>query len=80
MSQMKELAGFSAPTVPSMNLEPYVNSTVAADFLGLHPVTVKRLARTGAIPGHPIRGNRRKQWRFLLSELSNWLASRNAND
>ena len=80
MSQMKELAGFPAHTAASMNLEPYVNPSVAAGFLGLHPRTVMRLARAGAIPGHPVRGNRRKQWRFLLSELSTWLASRNAND
>lgn len=80
MSQLKDVTQFPNPAATSMTLEAYVDSSVAAGFLGLHPVTVMRLARTGAIPGHPVRGARRKQWRFLLSELSTWLASRSAND
>ena len=80
MSQMKEVAQFPTTAAASMSLEPYVDTSVAAGFLGLHPVTVMRLARAGAIPVHPVKGTRRKQWRFLLSELSTWLASRGAND
>ncbi len=56
-------------------IEPYVDSVKAGDFLGLHPVTVMRLARQGHIPGHPLRNSKRKQWRFLLSELSDWLGA-----
>jgi hypothetical protein len=57
----------------TVSLEPYVDSVVAGKFLGLHPVTVMRLAREGHLPGHPLRRAKRRQWRFLLSELSNWL-------
>jgi hypothetical protein len=56
-----------------VSLEPYVDSVVAGKFLGLHPVTVMRLARQGHLPGHPLRRAKRRQWRFLLSELSHWL-------
>lgn len=58
----------------AVSLEPYVDSIVAGEFLGLHPVTVMRLAREGHLPGHPVRNAKRRQWRFLLSELSKWLA------
>ena len=58
----------------TVSLEPYVDSIVAGKFLGLHPVTVMRLAREGHLPGHPVRHAKRRQWRFLLSELSSWLA------
>jgi hypothetical protein len=58
----------------AVNLERYVDSNAAGEFLGLHPVTVMRLAREGHLPGHPVRHAKRRQWRFLLSELSKWLA------
>lgn len=58
----------------AVSLEPYVDSNAAGEFLGLHPVTVMRLAREGHLPGHPVRHAKRRQWRFLLSELSKWLA------
>jgi hypothetical protein len=64
----------------AMSLEPYVDSIVAGDFLGLHPVTVMRLAREGQLPGHPVRQAKRRQWRFLLSELSRWLARQTNGD
>ena len=57
-----------------VSFEPYVDSAAAGQFLGLHPVTVMRLAREGRLPGHPVRNAKRRQWRFLLSELSSWLA------
>ena len=57
----------------AVNLERYVDSNAAGEFLGLHPVTVMRLAREGHLPGHPVRHAKRRQWRFLLSELSKWL-------
>lgn len=60
--------------VAASELEPYVDSVAAAKFLGLHPVTVMRLAREGELPGHPLRHAKRRRWRFLLSELSRWLA------
>jgi hypothetical protein len=59
-----------------MNFEPFVNAVVAGQFLDLHPVTVQRMARTGALPGHPLCRGRRVVWRFLLSELAAWLKAR----
>lgn len=55
-------------------IEPFVDSIAAGKFLKLHPATVLRLARDGKLPGHPIsQGRKRCHWRFLLSELSDWL-------
>jgi len=67
-------------TNAAVSLEPYVDSTAAGQFLGLHPVTVMRLAREGHLPGHPVRNAKRRQWRFLLSELSKWLARQTGAD
>ena len=33
----------------ALNLEPYVNASDAANFLGIHPKTLMRLARDGVI-------------------------------
>jgi hypothetical protein len=59
----------------SMALEPFVDAAGAGEFLKLHPATVQRLAREGTLPGHPVTRGKRKKWRFLLSELKNWLSS-----
>ena len=64
----------------SAGIEPYVDSAKAGDFLGLHRVTVMRLAREGHIPGHPVCKARRRQWRFLLSELSAWLGEQTGTE
>jgi hypothetical protein len=45
----------------TVSLEPYVDSIVAGKFLGLHPVTVMRLARQGHLPGYPERHTTRRQ-------------------
>jgi len=50
--------------------EPFVTADEAAEFLRCSPITVKRLAREGKIPGHCIQNGIRKRWRFLLSELA----------
>ncbi|MHB8388177.1 MAG: helix-turn-helix domain-containing protein [Acidobacteriaceae bacterium] len=57
-------------------LEPFVDAVAAGEFLGLHPVTVQRLAREGRLPGHSVSNGPRKHWRFLLSELREWLQTR----
>lgn len=61
-------------------LEPFVDAVAAGRFLGLHPVTVQRLAREGRLPGHSVshKNGMRMHWRFLLSELGEWLKSRDA--
>jgi excisionase family DNA binding protein len=59
----------------SMALEPFVDAAGAGEFLKLHPATVQRLAREGTLPGHPVTQGKRRKWRFLLSELKEWLSS-----
>lgn len=54
-------------------VEPFVDAAEAGQFLKLHPVTVQRLARAGILPSHPLQNSTRKHWRFLLSELGEWL-------
>jgi excisionase family DNA binding protein len=56
--------------------EHYVDSDEAAEFLKLNPRTVQRLARKGTIPAHPFGERKRKTWRFLLSELDEWMKTR----
>jgi hypothetical protein len=59
-----------------VNLEPFVDAVAAGKFLGLHPVTIQRMARSGTLPGHPVCRGKRVVWRFLLSELTAWLKAR----
>ncbi len=57
-------------------VEVFVNASEAGDYLELHPATVQRFAREGRIPAHPVTGRKRKHWRFLRSELAEWLRTR----
>jgi hypothetical protein len=56
--------------------EVFVTASQAGDFLELHPATVQRFARKELIPAHPVAGRRRRHWRFLRSELAEWLRAR----
>ena len=60
----------------STTFEPFVGASEAGEFLKLHPVTVQRLARQGVLSGHPVQQKTRRHWRFLLSELGQWLKER----
>jgi hypothetical protein len=62
------------PFIPP-HLEPYVDSKRAAVFLALDWKKVQKLSREGKIPAHPVLSgphNRRKTWRYKLSELDQW--------
>jgi excisionase family DNA binding protein len=48
----------------------------AASYLGLDVKTVTRWARLGHLPAHPLGEGKRKFWRFLPAELTEWLASK----
>lgn len=50
--------------------------SAAAEYLGLDVKTVTRWARQGYLPAHPLGEGKRKFWRFLVSELSDWLAAK----
>ena len=50
-------------------LEPFVDATRAAEFLGIKPRRLLELARAGQIPGYPIGTGARRTWRFRLTEI-----------
>jgi excisionase family DNA binding protein len=50
-------------------LEPYVSPEEAAGFLKANRLKIVRMARSGALPAHPLGTGKRRQWRFKLSEL-----------
>ena len=56
--------------------EHYVDAAEAARFLSIHPRTLQQMARAGSVPAHPLGCGRRRFWRFLLSELDDWLRTR----
>src|SRR5437764_234656 len=56
--------------------EYFVDAAEAAKFLGLNHRTLMKMAREGSVPAHPIGDGARKLWRFLLSELDEWLRAR----
>jgi excisionase family DNA binding protein len=60
----------------SANLEPYVTAKEGASFLGIHPKTLMRLARQGMVPAYSLSDGSRRHWRFLLSELDEWMRLR----
>lgn len=64
------------PPVSAEKQEPFVTPDEAAAFLRMSPVTIKKMAREGQIPAHPIGEGPRKRWRFLISELATHMSSR----
>lgn len=57
--------------------EPFVKPDVVSQYLGIDAGTVIRFARTGVIPGHPLRvSGRRTHWRFLISEIRETMLAR----
>jgi excisionase family DNA binding protein len=50
--------------------EPLLDTTEAAALLQIHPKTLQKLARAGALVGIRIG----KLWRFRASALNEWLA------
>jgi excisionase family DNA binding protein len=51
--------------------EPLVDAKRAAQLLGVHPKTVKRLAQEGFLPGMKIG----RVWRFRESALDAWMTA-----
>ena len=81
ISPSNNQVGIVMPQNLPMPVETVVDSTIhsaslldseeAGRFLRIHPATVKRLARSGRLPGFRI-GNR---WRFRFSDLDDWAHS-----
>jgi excisionase family DNA binding protein len=59
----------------SLSSQPMTPRT-AAEFLGLEEKTITRWARQGYLPAHPLGEGKRKFWRFLEAELTEWLAAK----
>jgi hypothetical protein len=56
--------------------EPYVDAREGAAFLRMHPKTLMRLARDGAVPAYSFSEGTRRHWRFLISELDKWMKTK----
>jgi len=56
--------------------ERSVDADAAAAFLSLSRKHVLKLARLRLIPSYPISFGSRSVWRFRISELENWMVSR----
>jgi hypothetical protein len=53
-------------------IEHFIDAGQTAEFVQLNRKTLLRFAREGSIPAHPLAGNKRRKWRFLISELDAW--------
>jgi len=74
MSAHSDPIGSAVP----LQIEPYVDSKQAADFLAFDCKTVQRLSREGKLPAHPVLSGShslRRTWRYKLSELDEWARS-----
>jgi len=56
-------------TSQKLEVERPLTCDEAAAFVRVHPKTVKRMARTGDLPGHFRFG----RWFFYASELDSWM-------
>ena len=56
--------------------EPFVDATRAAEFLGIKPRRILEMARDGQIPAYPLGTGARRTWRFRLTEICKFIASR----
>lgn len=54
----------------------WITAKEAAVYLKLHPSTVLKWAKRGAIPAHKLSRSARVIWRFSKSELDEYLKSR----
>ena len=50
-------------------MEEYLTPEEVAQKLKLHPTTIKRLLRTGQLPGYKVVGS----WRINPTELEAWM-------
>ncbi len=57
-------------------IEYFVDAFEIAVMIDLHPRTVQQMARDGLIPAYPLGEGKRKTWRFLPSEIHEWMQRR----
>ncbi len=67
--------------MPTKEHEPFVDADVIAAHTGMSLRMIKKWAREGRIPAHPVSGAERlrKTWRFKLSEVDSALVSLRAS-
>jgi excisionase family DNA binding protein len=56
--------------------EKFITLEEAAEYLSVTPRRIAEMARAGEIPCHPLRDGQRITWRFLKSELYEYLKQR----
>jgi hypothetical protein len=66
-------------TVQNAREEHFVDAAVAAAFLSITRKYLLKLSRLQIVPAHPIGVGSRKQWRYLVSELRDWMLSSGAH-
>ena len=59
-----------------LKLDPIMTVDEVAEYLNLHPLTVRRLARDGEIPAFKVG----RQWRIKRELLEKWIADRSAQN
>jgi hypothetical protein len=63
-------------TIPRGQPERFVDATKAAEYLCCSRKHLLKLSVHGKIPAHPLPGSgKRRTWRYLLSELRDWMLS-----
>ena len=62
-------ADAEAQRIPQLGVERPLTCDEAAEIVRAHPKTVKRMARSGKLPGHFRFG----RWFFYTSELDDWM-------
>jgi excisionase family DNA binding protein len=57
-------------------IERFVEADAVATFLCIERRRVLELARRGKLPAYPLGDGQRRQWRFRLSEVAEFVSSR----
>ena len=57
-------------------IEYFVDACEIARMLGIDHRTVQQMARDGALPAYPLGEGMRKTWRFLPSQVHEWMQRR----
>lgn len=67
----------SADPTQNLSESEALSTAQVAELTGLTQSYVRRLARDGAIPGSPVRGEHRTTWTYDRSQIQQWNAERN---
>lgn len=53
----------------------FININEASEILGMHPQTIRKLAKAGAIPcKRPGFGKKQPQYKFIAEKLYEWMS------